>query len=399
MFLSGALLLAALTLLVAPPRRRPTLRPSQRAFPFASAALLVAIASLDLIVWSRMGAVGRAWGLGGSGGVFTWATYPLLHASLLHLAGNLVALWLTSPAAEAAVGPGRTVAVFFAASTAAGLVHLLLPATGGAGPLVGASGAVFGLLGLSAVRFWRARLRLGGLVEVPAAVLIAVALVLQAALAIARPGDVTSYAAHVGGALCGGLLALPLRLREAGAEAEIEESAASAERAGEWALAAAHYRELIRLRPNEPEPLYRLGLVSRSLGDLVGARVRLSDALRMTLQAQDYPAAARYFADCLDIGIAKSLTATELLAVAGACEAEGQPGLAEDALRQCGDGPERDAAQIRLARLYLYKLGRPEEAAALLRTLAQTGPESPWFDTARTMLAEADRTIGGNPSA
>jgi rhomboid protease GluP len=77
------------------------------------------------------------------GEVWRLATSIFLHGGLDHLLGNMVALYILGIAVEHAFGPGRMAAIYVAAGVVGGL------ATSAVNPLptVGASGAVFGLMG------------------------------------------------------------------------------------------------------------------------------------------------------------------------------------------------------------------------------------------------------------
>ncbi len=72
-----------------------------------------------------------------------------LHGSLDHLIGNCVALFILGMACEHAFGPIRTAVIYLAA----GIGGALLSMTFSPGPSVGASGAIFGLLGAMIVFF------------------------------------------------------------------------------------------------------------------------------------------------------------------------------------------------------------------------------------------------------
>ena len=76
----------------------------------------------------------------------TWRllTGEFLHGSPLHLAFNMIALYMFGPAAERALGTVRFIAAYLTMAVAASaLVYVLNGA-----PTVGASGAIFGLFGL-----------------------------------------------------------------------------------------------------------------------------------------------------------------------------------------------------------------------------------------------------------
>lgn len=72
-------------------------------------------------------------------------TAVFLHASLDHLLGNMGALFILGMGCEHAFGRGRTLALYLAAGLAGNIAGLAR-----AGTSVGASGAIFGLLGLLA---------------------------------------------------------------------------------------------------------------------------------------------------------------------------------------------------------------------------------------------------------
>lgn len=72
-------------------------------------------------------------------------TYALLHGGWLHLAMNMVALFAFGTFCWKRMGSARFFA-FFSITAAAGAVAFAIIRPGEAGPLVGASGAIFGLL-------------------------------------------------------------------------------------------------------------------------------------------------------------------------------------------------------------------------------------------------------------
>ncbi len=146
-------------------------------------------------------------------------TSVLLHAGLLHLAGNLLFLWVFGRAVEAAMGHARFLAFFVLCGALAGLVHTLAqPAS--TLPTVGASGAISGVMGAYLALHPRARVRSLVLLvvvpvatEVPAVLWLVVWLALQllagARAMGARPeGGAVSVAwwAHAGGFAAGLLL-------------------------------------------------------------------------------------------------------------------------------------------------------------------------------------------------
>jgi membrane associated rhomboid family serine protease len=117
-----------------------------------------------------------------------------LHASVIHLAFNMLALWWLGSVVEQALGTWRYLLIYFASGLAGSAGALLL-----SGPLaitVGASGAIYGILGALLILEYLSTGRLAG----PALTLI----VLNLAITLTIPN--ISIGGHVGG-LVGGVLA------------------------------------------------------------------------------------------------------------------------------------------------------------------------------------------------
>jgi membrane associated rhomboid family serine protease len=149
----------------------------------------------------------------------TWLTHMLMHVGLLHLFGNLFILYLAGPPLEDAWGH-LTFSLFY---VIAGLVAAVFFVAGHPGlhePLVGASGAIAGVMGAFAVRFWRTRITFfyfvfflkiyTGTFSAPAWLMLGLWLLAQLALAsgwwaFTSIGDLgnVAFEAHVAGFLFG----------------------------------------------------------------------------------------------------------------------------------------------------------------------------------------------------
>ncbi|PUZ70969.1 hypothetical protein GQ55_2G277500 [Panicum hallii var. hallii] len=81
------------------------------------------------------------------------ATSSLLHANVTHLAFNCFSLNSIGPMVEMLTGPRRFIAVYFSSALAGSLMSYRCCES----PAVGASGAIFGLVGAYAVYMWRHR--------------------------------------------------------------------------------------------------------------------------------------------------------------------------------------------------------------------------------------------------
>jgi membrane associated rhomboid family serine protease len=83
-------------------------------------------------------------------------TSMFLHASFLHVAGNMLFLWIFGDNVEDYLGHFKYLIFYFASGFAAGATHILLNQTSGI-PSVGASGAIAGVLGAYFILYPRAR--------------------------------------------------------------------------------------------------------------------------------------------------------------------------------------------------------------------------------------------------
>jgi membrane associated rhomboid family serine protease len=119
-------------------------------------------------------------------------TSTFLHASLIHIAFNMYFLWFVGTAVEHALGRGRFLLVYFVSGLAGSAGALVVnPKT----PTVGASGAIFGILGAALVLERQRNYVLGG----QALGLIVINLILSFVIANISVGG------HIGG-LIGGVL-------------------------------------------------------------------------------------------------------------------------------------------------------------------------------------------------
>jgi len=127
-----------------------------------------------------------------------------LHGGIEHLIGNCLALYVLGMAVEHAFSKLRSLWIFLAAGLGGSLLSLSLSE----GPSVGASGAIFGLMGSTIIFFYRFRndffvreKRLGG-------VLLAWALY---SIVTGFMSPMIDNWAHIGGLIGGALATLPLR--------------------------------------------------------------------------------------------------------------------------------------------------------------------------------------------
>ncbi len=88
---------------------------------------------------------------------WSFVTYGLLHGGFAHILGNLYFLWVFGDNVEDALGPKRFIILYLIANVAGGLLHMLFN-LGAAIPMLGASGAIAGLMGAYLVLFPRVKM-------------------------------------------------------------------------------------------------------------------------------------------------------------------------------------------------------------------------------------------------
>ena len=147
-----------------------------------------------------------------NGQVIGLISYMFLHDGIIHLLGNMVILWAMACSLEAALGRFLLVALYCTWGAIGGLCHVYMD-WGSAMPLVGASGAVAGLIGAYTVAFGPfARLNcllffafIPLKVRVPALAFGVMWFALQLLEASADPDGLQniSWYAHIGGFLAG----------------------------------------------------------------------------------------------------------------------------------------------------------------------------------------------------
>ncbi len=136
-----------------------------------------------------------------------------LHANILHLAGNMLFLWIYGDNVEHRLGRVRYLLAYLACGLAATLFFSLF-ASGSELPLIGASGAISGVLGFYFLWFPRNRVRLLvfffpfliDTIMVPARLVLGIFLVLDNLVPFLISGGAASgvaHGAHIGGFFAG----------------------------------------------------------------------------------------------------------------------------------------------------------------------------------------------------
>ncbi len=143
---------------------------------------------------------------------FTLITSMFLHGGLLHLIGNMLYLWIFGNNIEDAMGHVRFLLFYLVCGVIAAMSHAMLD-PGSVMPMIGASGAISGVLGAYLLLYPRARvlvlIPLGFLfwrMYVPAGFVLGFWFVFQllsGAVSVGGGGGGVAWFAHIGGFLAG----------------------------------------------------------------------------------------------------------------------------------------------------------------------------------------------------
>ena len=135
-----------------------------------------------------------------------------LHADLLHLAGNMLFLWIFGNNIEDRMGRLTYLGFYLLSGAVATAAHVLTQPSSTV-PLIGASGAVAGVMGAYLVLFPRVPIRTAVLIfirDVPASWLLGFWFLLQF---FTNPSEGVAWVAHVAGFVFGALVAFVFRAR------------------------------------------------------------------------------------------------------------------------------------------------------------------------------------------
>jgi rhomboid family protein len=156
--------------------------------------------------------------------VFTIFTSMFLHGGLFHIAGNMLYLWIFGNNVEDTLGHGRYLCFYLGSGVAAAAAQTLV-GPGSHVPMIGASGAISGVLGAYIVLFPHANVLtlvvfgfFWRLVRIPALLVLGLWMVVQVlnGLGSLGAGGGVAWFAHIGGFFAGMALLLLLRPRAPG---------------------------------------------------------------------------------------------------------------------------------------------------------------------------------------
>lgn len=128
--------------------------------------------------------------------LWTTITYMFLHANIMHIFFNMLMLFFFGPLLERQIGSARFLGLYLGSGVLAGLVQVLVFP----GAVIGASAAVFGVMGALAMLMPDLRIYL---YFVPMKIIYAVILFAVLDLLLIPSGDQVAHAAHLVGLAAG----------------------------------------------------------------------------------------------------------------------------------------------------------------------------------------------------
>ena len=286
-------------------------------------------------------------------------TSMFLHGGLLHLAGNMLFLWIFGDNVEHRLGRLGFLLAYLGTGIAAVMGDTALR-WGSEVPSIGASGAISGVLGLYFAWFPHNRVRLWGFFfplfigtfELAAKWVLGMYLVIDNILPLLLTGGRggISYGAHIGGFIAG------------------------------WAVA-----RWLADHP-APRPSQRPGWTRTAEPPALG------DAFRQALRAGDLDQAVRILFRLPRRETARELGLRDKTALGEELERSGEPRLALAAYqRALGDHPrdlDRAAAHLGAARVLMRGLGSPTAAYQHLYAVLEEGATPSEESEARALLRE-----------
>jgi membrane associated rhomboid family serine protease len=147
--------------------------------------------------------------------IYTLFTSMFVHSDFLHILGNMFVFFFMGIAFEQRIGPKKFLLIYLITGVCGALTHSLLN-TGSMVPLVGASGAIFGILGAFAYAYPRDEI----VMPVPIGIMFIMRIkviyatiifaIFETVIVMLSVSDNTAHFAHLGGLASGVLLAAVL---------------------------------------------------------------------------------------------------------------------------------------------------------------------------------------------
>jgi membrane associated rhomboid family serine protease len=348
----------------------------------------------------------------------TYLSYNFVHADVGHLLVNLFYLWVFGAGVEAAIGKLRFLAIYVLGGMIGAMLQTLValkaPDLVHPGmPIIGASAGCSCLIGVYAVRYYRDRISFVGIPYQPNVVeVVTLFLCLEISIGmwelfIGLGADGVAHWAHIGGFVFGLTCAYLMHLDSSAHTAYMSEDAVKAMEKSRPGAAVARIEHILALDPNNAAAHGDLARAWIAFGDKEQAFRRYTQAIHLYSEQDRRRDAAQLYQEmrrslppinCDEMPatppawtstLTLELSPSEFFAIGLALEEIDDVELAAEALRtvtlRAPDSTEAETALVKVARIYIDRLGRSEEARILLRLFIERYPGSALLARAEEM--------------
>lgn len=205
---------------------------------------------------------------------WTILTYMFLHGDMLHLLFNMIALFFFGPRLELRLGSRHFLGLYFISGITAALLSLVFTPHAA---IIGASGAVFGILLAFALYWPRERIYIWAVLPIEAWLLVALLALASLWFGFTGAAGGIAHFAHLGGFL-GGWLYLKVRERTSAARRFQKKAAPSGARLGDRETMA-------KFRSIRPEDLHE---VNRSEYHRIAGKVEAEGVGSLTARERTF---------------------------------------------------------------------------------------------------------------
>jgi membrane associated rhomboid family serine protease/Tfp pilus assembly protein PilF len=331
------------------------------------------------------------------------------HGGIGHIFGNMLFLWLFGSVVEDVLGPVLFIGFYFGGQMGATLMDVSMTrAFDPAGvhvPRVGASGAIAGILGLSAVCFSRVRVRVAyflwilflrvGVARVQSWVFLGVWVAWQLvggvvstwAAAAGGPSGGVAHWAHIGGFGIGVLGAYALGLPERIRRFDLLSGVSYAPDDG--TIRYAELADVVRQTPEDAQAWLALARSTEGYGFSTKAAEAYARAAILFLQQHEPEKAAQAYRGVLRYDSTFTLSAEQqfdvALGLARIGDLEASLAALSRLIESYPDSPQVEVALVRAGEL-AEKLGNHDTARRYFEQVVRRYPSGEWGDYARQKM-------------
>jgi membrane associated rhomboid family serine protease len=315
-----------------------------------------------------------------------------LHAGSLEFLINVLFLACFGPPLESRVGPARFLIGFVGLGWLSNLAHAgwiaYLTPDMGTLPIVGAAGAISGLMGVFLVRLPFAHIQLASLRLLftqgvfrpgrrtfPGVAAVFAWFGLQGWISLHDPVPEAALLGHLAALTMGMILGWGMGLAPEGRLESLLASGSRLAARGDWFAALGEYDAYLAAVPDHPEVLVQAARIERVLHQEPSAIEHFQLAIHLWLREPDPRKACAAYDEMKRLFGAVTLPPKDLLRVARACEVLGRPADASRAYEEFGRRyPERAGSAVALlksAEIETDALHNPARARSLYHELLQ----------------------------